>query len=91
MRYHLEIGKRRKEFIISFIIAKDYFSFPVFTSVNNKEYKGFQWEKTTIKIILLFAIKITATYCDLFCKRCLVSHWSSKVLSKGSRFNFLFV
>ena len=25
MRYHLEIGKRRNEFIISFIIAKDYF------------------------------------------------------------------
>ena len=35
MRYHLEIGKRRKEFIISFIIAKDYFSFPAFTSANN--------------------------------------------------------
>ena len=55
MRYHLEIGKRRKEFIISFIIAKDYFSFPVFTSVNNKEYKGFQWGKATVKVNLLFA------------------------------------
>ena len=43
MRYHLDIGKRRKEFIISFIIAKDYFSFPAFTSANNKGYKGFQW------------------------------------------------
>ena len=43
MRYHLEIGKRRSEFIISFIIAKDYFSFPAFISVNNKEYKGFQF------------------------------------------------
>ena len=55
MRYHLEIGKRRKEFIISFIIAKDYFSFPVFTSVNNKEYKGFQSGKATVKVSLLFA------------------------------------
>ena len=27
--------------------------------------------------------------CNLFCKRCLVNHWSSKVLSEGSRFNFL--
>ena len=45
MRYHLDIAKRRKEFIISFIIANDYFSFPAFTSANNKEYKGFQWEK----------------------------------------------
>ena len=43
--YHLEIGNSRNEFIISFITAKDYFSFPAFTSVNNKEYKGFQWEK----------------------------------------------
>ena len=45
MRYHLEIGKRRNEFIISFIIEKDYFSFPASTSVDNKEYKGFQWGK----------------------------------------------
>ena len=45
MRYHLEIEKRRKEFIISFIIAKDYFSFPVFTSVNNKEKRDFNGEK----------------------------------------------
>ena len=48
MRYDLEIGKRRKEFIVSFIIAKDYFSFPVFTSVNNKEYNGFQWGKVSL-------------------------------------------
>ena len=87
MRYHLEIGKRRKEFIISFIMAKDYFSFLAFTNVNNKEYKGFEWEKATVKVSLLFA-KITAMNCGLFC---LVSHWSSKVLSEGSRFNFLFV
>ena len=55
MRYHLEIGKRRNEFIISFIIAKDYFSFPDFTSVNNEEYKGFQLGKATVKVSLLFA------------------------------------
>ena len=55
MRYHLKIGKRRKEFIILFIIAKDYFSFPAFTSANNKEYKGFQWGKATVKISLPFA------------------------------------
>ena len=55
MRYHLEVGKRRKEFIISFIIAKDYFSFLVFTSVNNKKYKGFQWGKVTVKVSLLLA------------------------------------
>ena len=55
MRYHLEIGKRRKEFIISFIIAKDYFSFPAFTSANNKECKGFQWGKATVKVSLPFA------------------------------------
>ena len=35
--------------MLSFIIAKDYFSFPVFTSVNNKEYKGFQLGKATVK------------------------------------------
>ena len=40
-----EIGKRRKEFIISFIISKDYFTFPAFTSVNNnKEYMDFNGE-----------------------------------------------
>ena len=55
MRYHLEIGKRRNEFIVSLIIAKDYFNFPAFTSVNNKEYKGFQWGKATVKVSLLFA------------------------------------
>ena len=55
MRYHLEIGKRRNEFIIPFIIAKDYFSVPAFTSVNNKEYKRFQWGKATVKVSLLFA------------------------------------
>ena len=59
MRYHLEIGKRRNEFIISFIIAKNYFSFPAFTSVNDKEYNGFQWGKATgkatVKVSLLFA------------------------------------
>ena len=57
MRYHLEIGKRRNEFIISFIIAKDYFSFPAFTSANNKEYEGFQYAKAkaTVKVSLLFA------------------------------------
>ena len=54
MRYHLEIGKRRNEFI-SFITAKDYFGFPAFTSVNNKEYKGFQWGKATVRVSLLFA------------------------------------
>ena len=54
MRYHLEIGKRRNEFIVSFIIAKDYFGFPAFTSVNNKEYRGFQWGKATVKVSLLF-------------------------------------
>ena len=55
MKYHLEIGKHKEEFIISFIIAKDYFSFPAFTSVNNIEYKGFQWGKATVKVSLLFA------------------------------------
>ena len=55
MRYHLDIGKRRKEFIISCIIAKDYFSFPAFTRANNKDYKGFQWGKATVKVSLLFA------------------------------------
>ena len=50
MRYHLEIGKRRNEFITSFIIAKDYFSFRAFTSVSNKEYKGFQSGKATVKV-----------------------------------------
>ena len=55
MRYHLEIGKRRKEFVISFIIAKDHLSFPTFTSDSNKEYKGFQWAKATVKVSLLFA------------------------------------
>ena len=55
MRYHLEIGKRCKESIISFIIAKDYFSFPAFTSVNNKEYKELQWGKATVKVSFLFA------------------------------------
>ena len=55
MRYHVEIGKRRKEFIISFIIANDSFSFPAFTSANNKEYKGFQCEKATVKVSLPFA------------------------------------
>ena len=44
MRYHLDIGKCHKEIIISFIIAKDYFSFPAFTSANNKEYKGFMYQ-----------------------------------------------
>ena len=61
------MGKRRNEFIISFIIAKDYFSFPVFTSANNKEYKRFQWGKATVKVSLLFAL-ITAMNCSLFCK-----------------------
>ena len=54
MRYHLEIGKRRNEVIISFIIAKDYFSSPAFTSVNNKEHKGFQRGKATVKVSLPF-------------------------------------
>ena len=54
MRYHLEIRKRRHEFIISFIIANDYFGFPAFTSANNKECKGFQWGKATVKVSLLF-------------------------------------
>ena len=49
MGYHLEIGKRRKEFIISFIIAKDYFSFSSFTSANSKGYKGFQMEESNCK------------------------------------------
>ena len=51
MRYYLEKGKRRKEFIISFIIEKNYFSFLAFTSANNKEYKGFQWGKATVKVL----------------------------------------
>ena len=55
MRYHLEIGKRCNEFIISFIIAVDFFSFSAFTSVNNKEYKGFQLGKATVKVSLRFA------------------------------------
>ena len=55
MRYHFEIGKRRNEFIISFIIAMDSFNFPAVTSVNNKEYKGFQLGKATVKVSLLFA------------------------------------
>ena len=82
MRYHLEIRKRRNEFIILFIIAKNYFSFPAFPSVNNKEYKGFQWGKATVKVSLLFA-QITAMKCDLFCKPCLVSFWPSEVLLEG--------
>ena len=53
MRYHLERGKLCNEFIISFIIAKDYFSLPAFTSVNNKKIKGFQWGKATVKVSLL--------------------------------------
>ena len=53
MRYHLEIGKSRKEFIISFIIGKNYFSFPAFTSANYKEYQGFQWGKATVKVSAL--------------------------------------
>ena len=56
MRYHLKIGKRRNDFINSFIIAKEYFSFPAFTSVNNKEDKGFQWGKAIVKVSLLFVI-----------------------------------
>ena len=47
MRYDLEIGKHRKEFIISFTIAI------AFTSPNNKEYKEFQWGKATVKVGLL--------------------------------------
>ena len=31
------------------LLRKDYFSFPAFTSVNNKEYKGFEWEKSNCK------------------------------------------
>ena len=50
MIHHLEIRKRCNEFIISFTVAKDYFSFPAFTSVNDKEYKGFQWGKATVKV-----------------------------------------
>ena len=58
MRYHLEIGKRQKEFIISFIIAKDYFSFPAFTNVNYEENKGSQWKKkTTLTASLLLSLK----------------------------------
>ena len=58
MRYDLEIGKRRKKFIISFIITKDYFSFPAFTSANNKEKKGFQWGKSTVKVSPLFSYEL---------------------------------
>ena len=43
------------KFIVSFIIAKDYFSFPAFTSANNKEYKGFQWGRAAVKLSFLFA------------------------------------
>ena len=86
MRYHLEKGKRRKGF--SFIIAKDYFSFPAFATANNEEHNRFPWGKGIVKVSLLFA-QITAKNRDLFCKRCLVSLWSSKVLSEGSHFNFL--
>ena len=55
MRYRLETGKRRNELIVSFIIAKNFY-FPAFTSVNKKEYKGFQWGKATVKVSFLFAI-----------------------------------
>ena len=41
--------------LVSFIIAKDYFSFPALTNGNNKEYKGFQLGKATVKVSLLFA------------------------------------
>ena len=34
-RYYLEIGKCRKEFIVSFMIAKDYFDFHPFTSIRD--------------------------------------------------------
>ena len=59
MRYHLKKGKRRNEFIISFMIAKDYFTFlplqvPITMNII-KEYKGFQWGKATVKVSLLFA------------------------------------
>ena len=54
MRCHLEIGKRRKELIISFKIEKDNASFPTFTSANDKEYKGFQWGKSAVKVSLFF-------------------------------------
>ena len=49
MRYHLETGKRCKEFIILFIIAKDYFSFPVFASASNNERKGFQCPRSVLQ------------------------------------------
>ena len=75
MRYHLDMGKRRQEYTISFIIAKDYFSFPAFTSANSKKYKGFQWAKATVKV----SLQITAMNCHMFCKLCLVILWSSKV------------
>ena len=48
MRYHLDIGKRHKKFITSFIVAKNYFSFLTFTNANKKEYKGFQLGKSNL-------------------------------------------
>ena len=37
------------------MITMDSFSFPAFTSVNDKEYKGLQLGKATVKVSLLFA------------------------------------
>ena len=89
MRYNLKKAKHPKEFIISFIIAKDYYVFPAFTSANNKEYKGFQSGKATVKVSLLFA-KIAAMSCDLFCKCCLLGLWFSKVLLEVHVLGFTF-
>ena len=45
MRYHLDIRKRRKEFVISFIIAKDYFSFLLFQVPIIRNIRDFNGEK----------------------------------------------
>ena len=54
---HTPVYKYRKypPGIISFVIAMDSFSFPAFIKVSNKEYKGFQLGKATVKVSLLFA------------------------------------
>ena len=55
MRYYLEIGKRRNEFIISFIIAKDYFIFLLLQVSTTRNIRDFNKGKATVKVSLPFA------------------------------------
>ena len=76
MRYSLEIGKRRNEFI-SFIIAKYYFTFLFLQMSITRNIRNVNGKKATVKVSLPFAI------CHMLCKPCLVSLSFSKVLSEG--------